>query len=116
MLTLQIRVPSNAHSFKLSTNFFSAEFPEWTCSSFNDFFVVLLDSTYAGDPPNPMDKNLAFYQPPGTTNKVSVGADSLIYDQNTQIIKLLSAILVTLGNNGNGFVDPEEAAQIAILQ
>lgn len=75
MLTLRIRVPTNARSFRLSTNFYSAEFPEWTCSSFNDFFVVLLDSTYTGNPPNPTDKNLAFYQPQGTTDKVPVGVN-----------------------------------------
>jgi hypothetical protein len=78
MLTLRIRVPTNARSFKLSTNFYSAEFPEWTCSSFNDFFVVLLDSTYtpaAGEPANPTDKNLAFFQPQGTMTKVPVGVN-----------------------------------------
>ncbi len=75
MLTLRIRVPTNAKSFKLSTNFYSIEFPEWTCSQYNDFFVVLLDSTYAGDPPNPPDKNLAFFQPSGTTDKVPVGVN-----------------------------------------
>jgi len=37
-------------------------------------------------------------------------------EQNTQIIKLLGAILMTLGNNGGGFVDPEEAANISTLQ
>ncbi len=61
MLTLTIRVPTNAKSFKLATNFFSSEFPEYTCSPYNDFFVVLLDSTYTGTPANPPDKNLAFY-------------------------------------------------------
>jgi hypothetical protein len=61
MLTLQVRVPTNAHSFSIDTNFFSDEFPEWTCSPFNDFFVVLLDSTYSGTPANPSDKNLAYY-------------------------------------------------------
>ncbi|MGE5181884.1 MAG: choice-of-anchor L domain-containing protein [Acidobacteriota bacterium] len=61
MLTLHVRVPTNAHSFSLKTNFFSSEFPEWTCSQYNDFFVVLLDSTYTGDPANPADKNLAIY-------------------------------------------------------
>ncbi|MDX2090935.1 MAG: choice-of-anchor L domain-containing protein [Kofleriaceae bacterium] len=75
MLTLRIRVPTNAKSFRLSTNFYSAEFPEWTCSRFNDFFVVLLDSTYNGMPANPTDKNLAFYQPMGTMNKVPVGVN-----------------------------------------
>jgi hypothetical protein len=75
MMTFRIRVPTNAHSFKLSTNFYSAEFPEWTCSAFNDFFVVLLDSTYSGTPANPTDKNLAFFQPMGSTTKVPVGVN-----------------------------------------
>lgn len=75
MLTLRVRVPTNAKSFKLSTNFYSAEFPEYTCSQFNDFFVVLLDSTYTGDPANPMDKNLAFFQPQGSSEKVPVGVN-----------------------------------------
>jgi hypothetical protein len=61
MLTLKIRVPTNAQSFSMDVNFLSSEFPEWTCSLYNDFFVVLLDSTYNGTPANPSDKNLAFY-------------------------------------------------------
>jgi hypothetical protein len=64
MLELTIRAPSNAKSFKLSTNFMSSEYPEWTCSAFNDFFIVLLDSTWTGTPANPADKNLAFYTSP----------------------------------------------------
>ena len=73
MLTLTVRVPTNVQSFSLDTNFFSDEFPEWTCSPFNDFFVVLLDSTYSGTPPNPTDKNLAFYQ--AGTSKYPVGVN-----------------------------------------
>jgi hypothetical protein len=61
MLELRIRTPTNARSFSLRTNFFSSEYPEWTCSPYNDFFVVLLDSTFAGEPANPADKNLATY-------------------------------------------------------
>jgi len=64
MLELTIRTPTNAKSFKLATNFMSSEYPEWTCSPYNDFFVVLLDSTYTGMPQNPADKNLAFYTSP----------------------------------------------------
>ncbi len=73
MLTLKVRVPTNAKSFKLATNFFSSEFPEYTCSEYNDFFVVLLDSTYNGPTPNPADKNLAFYQ--GNGGKYPVGVN-----------------------------------------
>jgi hypothetical protein len=73
MLTLHVRVPTNVQSFSLDTNFFSDEFPEWTCSAFNDFFVVLLDSMYSGTPPNPTDKNLAFYA--SGNNKYPVGVN-----------------------------------------
>lgn len=64
MYEMQMRVPSNARSFSMDINFFSAEYPEWTCSPYNDFFVVLLDSAYSGDPANPADKNLARYTSP----------------------------------------------------
>lgn len=64
MLQLRIRTPTNARSFSFSMNFLSSEYPEWTCSPFNDFFVVLLDSTFAGTPANPVDKNLAIYTSP----------------------------------------------------
>jgi len=64
MLNLRVRVPTNARSFSIGSSFFSAEFPEWTCSPFNDFFVILLDSTFAGTPANPLDKNLAIYKSP----------------------------------------------------
>jgi stigma-specific protein Stig1 len=67
MLKLRIRAPSNARSFSLSSNFFSAEFPEWVCSPYNDFFVVLLDSTWDGTPANPADKNLAIYTAPNAS-------------------------------------------------
>jgi len=63
MLTLRIRVPNNARSFSLGANFLSSEFPEWVCTQYNDLFVVLLDSTFAGTPSNPVDKNLAMYFP-----------------------------------------------------
>jgi hypothetical protein len=64
MLKLRIRVPTNAKSFSFNSYFMSAEYPEWVCTPFNDFFVALLDSTYSGANPNPADKNLAFYDPP----------------------------------------------------
>jgi hypothetical protein len=67
MLTLRLRVPTNAKSFSFSSNFYSAEYPEWVCSPYNDFFVVLLDSTWNGQPANPTDKNLAFYRNPSST-------------------------------------------------
>lgn len=64
MLKLRVRVPTNAQSFSFSSRFYSSEYPEWVCSPYNDFFVALLDSTFAGMPANPVDKNLARYTAP----------------------------------------------------
>lgn len=58
MLTLRMRVPTNARSFSAKMYFFSAEYPEWVCSNYNDFFVTLLDSE---SPENPDDSNIAVY-------------------------------------------------------
>jgi hypothetical protein len=75
MLTLTMRVPSNAKSFSMKINFFSHEYPEWSCSPYNDFFVALLDSSFAGTPANPTDKNLAFYTNPTTMQRTPVGVN-----------------------------------------
>ncbi len=58
MLRLRVRVPTNANSFTVKFFFFSAEYPEYVCTSFNDFFVTLVDSN---DNENPADKNIAIY-------------------------------------------------------
>lgn len=68
MLTLRVRVPTNARSFSMKMFFLSAEYPEWVCSAFNDFFVALIDSS--GD--NPEDKNIAIYDDSGTRWPVGV--------------------------------------------
>ena len=57
-LKIRVRVPTNAQSFSVDMYFFSAEYPEYVCTKFNDFFVTLLDSTGMG---NPNDKNIAVY-------------------------------------------------------
>ncbi|MEM7155244.1 MAG: MopE-related protein [Myxococcota bacterium] len=58
MLRIRIRVPTNANSFSVDMYFMSAEYPEYVCTPFNDFFVTLVDST---DPGNPPDSNIAIY-------------------------------------------------------
>ncbi len=43
-LRLQIRVPQNANSLSFQFNFFSAEYPEFVCTEFNDRFIAILSS------------------------------------------------------------------------
>ena len=119
MLTLKIRVPTNAHSFSIKSNFYSAEFPEWTCSEYNDFFVILLDSAYNGSPANPADKNLAFYTPPNSMMNYPVGVNLAHGDTGlfTQCVNgetgcsgeygTISSCVGTNDLQGTGFDDPD---------
>lgn len=52
-----IRVPTNAQSLSYKFKFFSAEYPEWVGSSFNDTYLALLTSAAPGIPAN---KNISF--------------------------------------------------------
>ncbi|MEZ4326853.1 MAG: choice-of-anchor L domain-containing protein [Polyangiales bacterium] len=83
-LTVRIRVPTNARSFSYRMKFYTAEFPEFVCSTYEDRFVTLLSSAAAGLPSDgniaidsqlaPMTVNNGFVQvcfppvaaPPGT--------------------------------------------------
>lgn len=65
-LRARIRVPTNAKSFSYRVKFYSSEFPEFLCQSYNDFFVSLLNSSWVPDPqamppqlPLPADGNIA---------------------------------------------------------
>jgi hypothetical protein len=97
MLTLKIKVPDNVNSFTLDTNFFSSEFPEYVCTKYNDFFVILLDSTYSGSNANPSDKNLAFYSPNGST-KYPVGVN-LAYGNTGLFTQCKNGAIGCSGNN-----------------
>lgn len=57
-LEVKIRVPTNAKSFSFQENFFTYEFPNYICSTFNDFFTVMLTPKPMGLP----DANIAFDQ------------------------------------------------------
>ncbi len=60
MLVLTIRAPTNARAFSFNSYFFSAEFPEYVCTPYNDQFVALVDTPNGTPSPiaNPVDKNL----------------------------------------------------------
>ncbi|NJK33344.1 MAG: hypothetical protein HC927_13610 [Deltaproteobacteria bacterium] len=66
---MQIRVPTNANSFSTKMFFYSAEYPEYVCTTFNDFFVTLVNTT---DPDNPVDRNIAIYSNGNQTWPVGV--------------------------------------------
>lgn len=59
----RVRVPTNAQSFKFNFNFFSSEYPEWVCTSYNDAFIALLYSNHPLNVANasgPNTRNISF--------------------------------------------------------
>lgn len=61
-LRARLRVPTNARSFSYELKFYSAEYPEYLCQEYNDFFVALLKSSWVPVPPQqplPADGNIA---------------------------------------------------------
>jgi len=72
-VTLKIKVPNNAKGFAFDFDFWSGEWPEWVCSTFNDSFVAWLQSAaFSGNGgdfnvsfdanKNPINVNNAFFQ------------------------------------------------------
>jgi len=55
-LEIELRVPTNAKGFSFETNFYTYEYPDYICSEYNDYFLVLMDPPPADHP----DGNLVF--------------------------------------------------------
>jgi putative metal-binding protein len=65
-----LKAPSNVQSFSFQFQFFSAEYPEWVCSQFNDEFLVVVQSSKTYQTPinisfdankNPITVNSGFF-------------------------------------------------------
>jgi hypothetical protein len=69
-LELALRAPSNAVGFRFKFRFYSFEYPEWVCTTFNDQFIALVDPAPDGSINgnisfdslgNPVSVNIAFF-------------------------------------------------------
>ncbi len=107
-LILKIKVPNNAKGFSFDFDFWSGEWPEWVCTTFNDSFVAWLTSTaFSGkggdfnisyDPNgNPINVNNSFFQACSPAN-ATVGC---LGTQSTDKCSLGNGEL-----QGTGFYDP----------
>lgn len=64
-LDLTLRAPSNATGYQFDFRFYSFEFAEWVCTSYNDQFIALVNPA----PMNSINGNISF---DGNNNPVSV--------------------------------------------
>jgi hypothetical protein len=83
-LELKLRAPTNATGYKFFFKFYSIEFPEWVCTTYNDQFIALVNPPPMGSingnisfdsASNPVSVNVAFFDvcdPNGVGNFASV--------------------------------------------
>ena len=96
-LRLVIRVPTNAQSFTFNEQFFSYEFPDYICSTYNDTFVVEM----APKLPTLPNGNVAFDQ---SGNPISVNNSLLqVCDPQTAGGKAFACPLGSSSLQGTGF-------------
>jgi hypothetical protein len=69
-LELNLRAPTNATGYSFDFKFYSNEYPEWVCTSFNDQFIALVNPAPEGSlngnisfdsQSNPVSVNVAFF-------------------------------------------------------
>ncbi|MET0286022.1 MAG: choice-of-anchor L domain-containing protein [Polyangiales bacterium] len=71
VVELELRAPFNASAFSFDSMFLTYEYPDFVCSQYNDFFVVLMDPA-----PDQADDN-----------------DNILFDANEDAIGVNSALL-----------------------
>jgi hypothetical protein len=100
---IQIKVPANAKGFSFDFNFYSGEWPDFVCTTFNDSFVAWLTSTaWAG---KGGDYNISFDSNNNPIN-VNNGFFQACYPAGTDCSNMQTAATCTLGETqliGTGF-------------
>ena len=71
IVSLQIRVPTNAQSFSYDFRFYSSEYQTWQCTAYNDSFLAFVTSVSPGIP---ADRQISF---DANQNPISVNAGFL---------------------------------------
>jgi len=88
-LEVSVRAPTNASGYTFDFDFYSFEYPEWVCTTFNDQFIALVSPPPMGSVSgnisfdsmsNPVSVNIAFFDvcsgcSLGTTELVGTGFD-----------------------------------------
>jgi hypothetical protein len=109
-LELQIRMPTNAKSFKFHLNFYTYEFPDYICSEYNDFFVTLMEPKPSGS----TDGNISFdpdHNPISVNNSMLQVCQSMTTHGKTFDCPLGTALLKNTGFDSEiPILDPGHAA------
>jgi hypothetical protein len=108
-LEVKLRAPTNATGYRFKFRFYSFEYPEWVCTSYNDQFIALVNPAPTGavngnisfdSQNNPVSVNVAFFDvcsgcPAGTNELVGTGFD--VWDDAGATVWLQTQAPVTGG-------------------
>ncbi|HEY2745709.1 MAG TPA: choice-of-anchor L domain-containing protein [Polyangia bacterium] len=99
-VTLQLHAPTNANSFSFQFQFFSAEYPEFVCTDYNDEFLVIVQSskTYT------TATNISF---DAKKNPITVNSGFFIVCQNGSTAQTMNCTQPVTAIAGTGFDDDD---------
>jgi hypothetical protein len=89
-LQVKLRAPTNATGYSFNFRFYSFEYPQWVCQTYNDQFIALVDPAPPGaingnisfdSQNNPVGVNIAFFDvcagcPAGPADLLGTGFDT----------------------------------------
>ncbi|NUQ74230.1 MAG: hypothetical protein HUU21_11795 [Polyangiaceae bacterium] len=110
-LRIQVKTPTNAKSLRFNLNFYTYEFPNFICSSYNDFMVAMLSPIPAGAP----DGNIS-YDSKGNTISVNAGFLRACHAQDASNGVFFPCDLGPGELAGTGFDDGTNSAGTSWLQ
>ena len=103
-LVLQLKAPANAQSFSFRFHFFSAEYPEYVCTRYNDELLVIVQSTKTYTQPT----NISF---DGKMNPITVNSGFFIVCTNGATPQTMNCTHPVSDIAGTGFDDDDGAGQ-----
>ncbi len=102
---LQLHAPTNANSFSFQFQFFSAEYPEYVCSDYNDEFLVILQSSKTYTTPT----NISF---DAKKNPITVNSGFFTICQNGTTAQTMNCTQPVTAIAGTGYDDMDGGVPI----
>jgi hypothetical protein len=102
-LVVKLKAPTNANTFSFQFQFFSAEYPEFVCSQFNDEFLVLMESPGEFQTPS----NISFDM---NKNPITVNNGLFTVCQNWTQPYTMNCKQPVSTISGTGYEDPQSMA------
>jgi hypothetical protein len=103
-LVVQLKAPTNAQSFSFQFQFFSAEYPEFVCTNYNDEFLIIVQSSKTYLQPT----NISF---DAKMNPITVNSGFFTVCQNGSSPQTMNCTHPVSGIAGTGFEDDDGSGE-----